>query len=147
MGSSLGASEDPPCRGGPMHVKLIVLSPVDMGGRRIESWRSSVVEKKPAEKTFSGCYEKLYLFNLDSGDNRVRVWRKTSQFCFRCTKAPAPTTCVIVWGAIAYETQSPLVSINDTMSTKRTANKLGRNRATVERDVAGYHSGLVRFNA
>ncbi|GFX39137.1 transposable element Tcb2 transposase [Trichonephila clavipes] len=60
-------------------------------------------------------------FNLSSDDNRVRVWRP---YCERLNPAFAlqrhttPTAGVMVWGAIAYNTLSPLVLIHSIMTAQ-----------------------------
>ncbi|GFW48550.1 transposable element Tcb2 transposase [Trichonephila clavipes] len=61
-------------------------------------------------------------FNLSSDDNRVRVWRPRGERLnpvFASQRHTAPTAGVMVWGAIAYNTLSPLVLIRDTMTAQR----------------------------
>ncbi|GFX24296.1 uncharacterized protein TNCV_420971 [Trichonephila clavipes] len=60
-------------------------------------------------------------FNLCSGDNRVRVWRPRGERlnpAFALQRHTAPTAGVKVWGAIAYNTRSPLVLIRGTMTAQ-----------------------------
>ncbi|GFY20036.1 transposable element Tcb2 transposase [Trichonephila clavipes] len=57
--------------------------------------------------------------NLSSGNNLVRVWRPRGEHvnpAFDLQQHTAPTAGVMVWGAIAYSTQSPLVLIRGTMT-------------------------------
>ncbi|GFW39793.1 transposable element Tcb2 transposase [Trichonephila clavipes] len=61
-------------------------------------------------------------FNLGSEDNRVRVWRPRGERlnpAFALEQHTAPTAGVMVWGAIAYNTRSPLVLICGTMTAQR----------------------------
>ncbi|GFX04606.1 transposable element Tcb1 transposase [Trichonephila clavipes] len=63
-------------------------------------------------------------FNLSSDDNRVRVWRPRREHlnsAFALQRHTAPTAGVMVWGAIAYNTRSPLdlVLISGTMTAQR----------------------------
>ncbi|GFT71222.1 transposable element Tcb2 transposase [Trichonephila clavipes] len=61
-------------------------------------------------------------FNLRSDDNRVHVWRPRGErliHVFALQRHTAPTAGVIVWGAIAYNTQSSLVLIRGTMTAQR----------------------------
>ncbi|GFV91927.1 uncharacterized protein TNCV_2975981 [Trichonephila clavipes] len=61
-------------------------------------------------------------FKLSSHDHRVRVWRPRRQRLnpsFALQPYTSPVAGVMVWGAIAYNTRSPLVLIRDTMSTQR----------------------------
>ncbi|GFW60331.1 transposable element Tcb2 transposase [Trichonephila clavipes] len=61
-------------------------------------------------------------FNLSSDDNRVRVWRPRDERlnpAFALQRHTAPTAAVMVWGAIAYNTRSPLVLIRGTMTAQR----------------------------
>ncbi|GFV50640.1 transposable element Tcb2 transposase [Trichonephila clavipes] len=58
-------------------------------------------------------------FNLSSDDNRVRVWRPRGERlnpAFVLQRHSATTAGVRVWGAIAYNTRSPLVLIRGTTS-------------------------------
>ncbi|GFW66012.1 transposable element Tcb1 transposase [Trichonephila clavipes] len=60
-------------------------------------------------------------FNLSSDDNRVRVWRprgKRLNPAFSLQLHTSPTVGVMVWGAIAYNTRSPLVLIRGTITTQ-----------------------------
>ncbi|GFS76135.1 transposable element Tcb2 transposase [Trichonephila clavipes] len=57
-------------------------------------------------------------FNLSSDDNRVCAWkphRERFNPTFALQRHTAPTAGVMVWGAIAYNTRSPLVLICGTM--------------------------------
>ncbi|GFX73927.1 transposable element Tcb2 transposase [Trichonephila clavipes] len=57
-------------------------------------------------------------FDLSSDDNRVRVWRPRGERFnpgFALQRHTAPTVGVMVWGAIANNTRSPLVLIRGTM--------------------------------
>ncbi|GFW80202.1 transposable element Tcb2 transposase [Trichonephila clavipes] len=61
-------------------------------------------------------------FNLSSDDNRVRVWRPSGERlnpAFVIQRHSAPTAGVMVWGAIAYNTRSPLGLIRGTMTAQR----------------------------
>ncbi|GFU99078.1 uncharacterized protein TNCV_1227921 [Trichonephila clavipes] len=61
-------------------------------------------------------------FNLSSDDNRVRVWRPLGEHlnpAFALQLHTVPTAGVMVWGAIAYNTRSPLVLICGTMTAQR----------------------------
>ncbi|GFU24177.1 transposable element Tcb2 transposase [Trichonephila clavipes] len=58
-------------------------------------------------------------FNLSSDANRVRVWRPRGERlnpAFALQRHTAPAAGVMVWGAIAYNTRSPLVFIRGTMT-------------------------------
>ncbi|GFT04040.1 transposable element Tcb2 transposase [Trichonephila clavipes] len=60
-------------------------------------------------------------FNLSSDDNRVRVWRPRGERlnpAFALQRHTAPTAGVMAWGAIAYNTWSPLVLIRGTMTAQ-----------------------------
>ncbi|GFY19292.1 transposable element Tcb2 transposase [Trichonephila clavipes] len=61
-------------------------------------------------------------FNLSSDDNHVRVWRPRAEClnpAFALQRHTAPTADVIVWGAIAPNTWSPLLLIRSTMKSQR----------------------------
>ncbi|GFY14637.1 transposable element Tcb1 transposase [Trichonephila clavipes] len=61
-------------------------------------------------------------FNLSSDDNCVRVWRPRGEHfnpAFALQRHTAPTAGVMVWGAIAYNTWSPLALIGGTMTAQR----------------------------
>ncbi|GFU16085.1 transposable element Tcb2 transposase [Trichonephila clavipes] len=61
-------------------------------------------------------------FNLSSDDNRVRVWRPRGErlnHAFALQRHTAITAGVMVWGAIAYNTRSPLVLIRGTMTAQQ----------------------------
>ncbi|GFV46330.1 uncharacterized protein TNCV_3232191 [Trichonephila clavipes] len=61
-------------------------------------------------------------FNLSSHDNRVRVWRPCGEHlnpAFALQRHIAPTAGVMVLGAIAFSTWSPLVLIRGTMTAQR----------------------------
>ncbi|GFT74092.1 transposable element Tcb2 transposase [Trichonephila clavipes] len=58
-------------------------------------------------------------FNLSSDDIRVHVWRPHGERlnpAFALQRHTTPTAGVMLWGAIAYNTRSPLVFIRDTMT-------------------------------
>ncbi|GFT97950.1 transposable element Tcb1 transposase [Trichonephila clavipes] len=60
-------------------------------------------------------------FNLSSEDNRIRKWRHRGERlnpAFALQRHTAPTAGVMVWGAIEYNTQSPLVLIRGTMTAQ-----------------------------
>ncbi|GFX97071.1 transposable element Tcb1 transposase [Trichonephila clavipes] len=60
-------------------------------------------------------------FNLSSDDNRVRVWRPGGERLnptFALQRHTAPTPSVMVWGAIAYNTRSPLGLIRGSMTAQ-----------------------------
>ncbi|GFT95829.1 transposable element Tcb2 transposase [Trichonephila clavipes] len=60
-------------------------------------------------------------FNLSSDDNRVRVWRPRDERlnpAFALQRRTTPTAGVMVWGAIAYNTWSPLVLIRGAMTAQ-----------------------------
>ncbi|GFS94211.1 transposable element Tcb2 transposase [Trichonephila clavipes] len=59
-----------------------------------------------------------FSFNLDRYDNSVRVWRTRGERlnpAFAVQRLTAPITGVMVWGAITYDTRSPLILIHGTM--------------------------------
>ncbi|GFX02826.1 transposable element Tcb2 transposase [Trichonephila clavipes] len=61
-------------------------------------------------------------FNLSSDNNRVRVWRPRGERlnpAFALQRHTAPKAGVMVWDAIEYTTQSPLVLIRGTMTAQR----------------------------
>ncbi|GFV98971.1 transposable element Tcb2 transposase [Trichonephila clavipes] len=61
-------------------------------------------------------------FNLSSDDNLVCVWRPHGERfnpTFSLQRHTAPKAGVMVWGAIAYNTRSPLVLIRGTMTAQR----------------------------
>ncbi|GFY08318.1 transposable element Tcb2 transposase [Trichonephila clavipes] len=61
-------------------------------------------------------------FSLSSDDNRVPVWRPCGERlnpAFALQRHTTPTAGVIVWGVIAYNTWSPLVSFRGTMTPQR----------------------------
>ncbi|GFV34750.1 uncharacterized protein TNCV_1450541 [Trichonephila clavipes] len=67
-----------------------------------------------------GCLNDKSRFNLSSDDNCVCVWRpycKILNPAFALQRHTAPTAGVMVWGAIAYNTRSPLVLIRCTMTS------------------------------
>ncbi|GFU52381.1 transposable element Tcb1 transposase [Trichonephila clavipes] len=60
-------------------------------------------------------------FNLSSDDNRIRVSRPRGErfnSVFALQRHTAPIAGVMVWGAIAYNTRSPLVLICCTMTAQ-----------------------------
>ncbi|GFX86438.1 transposable element Tcb2 transposase [Trichonephila clavipes] len=60
-------------------------------------------------------------FNLSSDDNRVRVWVPCGERlnpAFALQRHTATTAGVMVWGAIAYNSRSPLVLIRGTMTAR-----------------------------
>ncbi|GFU06270.1 transposable element Tcb1 transposase [Trichonephila clavipes] len=83
---------------------------------------SSVVEHLTANRVSSSSGNNESRFNLSSDDNRVRVWRPRGErlnLAFALQRLTAPTAGVMVWGAIAYNTRSPLVLIRGTMTAQR----------------------------
>ncbi|GFV28661.1 transposable element Tcb2 transposase [Trichonephila clavipes] len=58
-------------------------------------------------------------FNLSSDDNSVHVWRPRGERLNLVFALQRPTAGVIVRGAIAHNTRSPLVLIRDTMTAQR----------------------------
>ncbi|GFX98755.1 transposable element Tcb2 transposase [Trichonephila clavipes] len=59
--------------------------------------------------------------NLSSDDKRVHVWRPRSDRlnpAFALQRPTSPTAGVMAWGAIAYNTRSPLVLIRGTMTAQ-----------------------------
>ncbi|GFV72107.1 transposable element Tcb1 transposase [Trichonephila clavipes] len=61
-------------------------------------------------------------FNLGSDDNRVCVWRPQVERLnpvFALQRHTTPTAGVMVWGAISYNTRSPLVLILGSMTAQR----------------------------
>ncbi|GFW00620.1 transposable element Tcb1 transposase [Trichonephila clavipes] len=61
-------------------------------------------------------------FNLSSDNNRVHVWRPRGERlipAFVLQRHTAPTAGVMVWGAIANNTRSPLVLIHGTTTAQR----------------------------
>ncbi|GFV63658.1 transposable element Tcb2 transposase [Trichonephila clavipes] len=70
----------------------------------------------------SDVFSDEFRFNLSSGDNRVRVWRPCGERlnpAFALQRHTAPTAGVMLWGAIAYNTRSPLILIRGTMTAQR----------------------------
>ncbi|GFX81188.1 transposable element Tcb1 transposase [Trichonephila clavipes] len=66
-------------------------------------------------------------FNLSSDDNRFRVWRPRGERLnplFALQRHTARRAGVMVWGAIAYTTRSPLVLIRGTMAFQRYAHDI-----------------------
>ncbi|GFW19332.1 transposable element Tcb2 transposase [Trichonephila clavipes] len=60
-------------------------------------------------------------FNLSSDGNRIHVWRprgKRLTPAFVLQRPTAPTTSVMVWSAIEYNTRSPLAFIRGTMTAQ-----------------------------
>ncbi|GFX16473.1 transposable element Tcb1 transposase [Trichonephila clavipes] len=60
--------------------------------------------------------------NLSSDDNRVHLWRPLGErlnSSFALQRHTAPTAGVMVWGAIVYNTGSPLVLICGTMTAQQ----------------------------
>ncbi|GFS90402.1 transposable element Tcb2 transposase [Trichonephila clavipes] len=60
--------------------------------------------------------------SISAVDNPVRVWRCLGERlnpAFALQRHTAPSAGVMVWGAIAYNTRSPLVLIRGTMTTQR----------------------------
>ncbi|GFX41852.1 transposable element Tcb2 transposase [Trichonephila clavipes] len=60
-------------------------------------------------------------FNLSSDNNRVRVWRPRGECLntvFALQRHTTLTAGVMVWGAIAYNTRSPLVLIRGSMTAQ-----------------------------
>ncbi|GFU66739.1 transposable element Tcb2 transposase [Trichonephila clavipes] len=61
-------------------------------------------------------------FNLSSDDNRVRVWFPRGKLlnpAFDLQRYTTPTADVMVWGVIDYNTRSPLVLINGSMTAQQ----------------------------
>ncbi|GFV15491.1 transposable element Tcb2 transposase [Trichonephila clavipes] len=61
------------------------------------------------------------IFNLSSDHNRVHVWKPRGEClnpAFALQQHTAPTAGVMVWGAIAFNTRSPLVLIRGTTITQ-----------------------------
>ncbi|GFV40177.1 transposable element Tcb2 transposase [Trichonephila clavipes] len=61
-------------------------------------------------------------FSVISDNNRVRVWRPRGERlnpAFGLHRHTAPTAGVMVWGAIAYNTRSPVVLIRGTMTAQQ----------------------------
>ncbi|GFX18218.1 transposable element Tcb1 transposase [Trichonephila clavipes] len=76
--------------------------------------------------TAAECYYVVFSdesrFNLSSDDNRVRVWRPGGELlnpAVALQRHTSPTARLMVWGAIAYNTRSPLVLIRGTMTVQR----------------------------
>ncbi|GFV81658.1 transposable element Tcb1 transposase [Trichonephila clavipes] len=66
-------------------------------------------------------------FNLSSDDNRVCVWRPRGERlnpAFALQRHTAPTTCVMVWSVIVYNTRPSLVLIHGTMTAQRYVNDI-----------------------
>ncbi|GFX81471.1 uncharacterized protein TNCV_143211 [Trichonephila clavipes] len=60
--------------------------------------------------------------SASSDDNRVRVWRSLGEClnpAFALQRHTTPTAGVMVWGASAYSTRSPLVLIRGTTTAQR----------------------------
>ncbi|GFX47565.1 transposable element Tcb2 transposase [Trichonephila clavipes] len=61
-------------------------------------------------------------FNFSSDDKHVRVWRPRGECLnpvFVLQRHATPTAGVMVWGAIAYNTRTPLVLIRGSITAKR----------------------------
>ncbi|GFT72637.1 transposable element Tcb2 transposase [Trichonephila clavipes] len=61
-------------------------------------------------------------FDLSSDDNRIRVWRPRGERlnpAFALQRHTTPTADGMIWGAITYNTRSPLVTIRGTMAAQR----------------------------
>lgn len=61
-------------------------------------------------------------YSMASDDGRVRVWRLPGQRlnpAFFVERHTSPTAGVMVWGAIAYDSRSPLVVIRGTITAQR----------------------------
>ncbi|GFW81910.1 transposable element Tcb2 transposase [Trichonephila clavipes] len=61
-------------------------------------------------------------FNRSSDDNRARVWRPRGERfnpAIALQRHTTPTACVMVRGAIVYNTRLPLLLIRSTMTTQR----------------------------
>ncbi|GFT97039.1 transposable element Tcb2 transposase [Trichonephila clavipes] len=89
-------------------------------------------------------------FNLCSDDNRVRVWRPRGErlnATFVLQQHTAPTTGVMVWDAIAYNTRSPLVLIRGTMTAQRYVHDILQRHvlpgAIFQQDNARLHTARV----
>ncbi|GFV11361.1 transposable element Tcb2 transposase [Trichonephila clavipes] len=66
-------------------------------------------------------------FNLNSHDNRARVWRPRGEClnpAIALQRHTTPTAGVRVWGVIAYNTRSPLVLIRVTMTPMTSCNHM-----------------------
>ncbi|GFX79868.1 transposable element Tcb2 transposase [Trichonephila clavipes] len=64
----------------------------------------------------------LSRFNLSIHDNLVRLWRPRGESLnpvFALQRHTASTVGVMVWGAVAYNTRSPLLLIHGTITTQR----------------------------
>ncbi|GFT63219.1 transposable element Tcb2 transposase [Trichonephila clavipes] len=64
----------------------------------------------------------LRRLRLESDNNRVRVWRPRGERlnpAFAYQRQTSPTSGVIVWGVIAYNTRLPLVLIRGTVTDQR----------------------------
>ncbi|GFU05957.1 transposable element Tcb2 transposase [Trichonephila clavipes] len=63
-----------------------------------------------------------FRFNLSSDDIRVHVWRPRGERldpAFALQQHTTSTAGVMIWGAIAYNTRSPIVLIRGTMTVQR----------------------------
>ncbi|GFY32368.1 transposable element Tcb2 transposase [Trichonephila clavipes] len=66
-------------------------------------------------------FSEEYRFNLSSDDNQVRAWRALGKHLNPASaiqRHTAPTSAVIVWGAITYDAQSLLILIHDTITAQ-----------------------------
>ncbi|GFT11972.1 transposable element Tcb2 transposase [Trichonephila clavipes] len=78
-------------------------------------------------------------FNFSSDDNHVGVWRPRGERltpAFALQRHTAPTAGVMVWGAIACNTQSPLALIHGTMTAHVATHGTAPRRAIFQQDNA-----------
>ncbi|GFY09375.1 transposable element Tcb2 transposase [Trichonephila clavipes] len=81
-------------------------------------------------------------FNLSSNDNHLRVWRPCGERlnpAFALQRHTAPTAGVMLRGAIAYNTWSPLVLICGTMTAQRYVRDILQPRVATHATVPRSH--------
>ena len=82
-------------------------------------------------------------FSLSADDHRVRVWRRQgqrSQSAFVLHRHTAITPGVMVWGAISYDSRSPLVILRTTLTAQRYVDEILRPFAL---PFMARHSGAI----
>ncbi|GFX32804.1 transposable element Tcb1 transposase [Trichonephila clavipes] len=89
---------------------------------RVQPTASSAAIQAQEAEWYQVIFSDESIFNLSSDDNRVRVWRPHGERlnpALALQRHTAPTAGVMVWGAIAYNTQSSLVLIPGTVTAQR----------------------------
>ncbi|GFX06327.1 transposable element Tcb2 transposase [Trichonephila clavipes] len=81
-------------------------------------------------------------FNLSSDDNRVREWRPRRERLnptFALQRHTSPTAGVMVSGALAYNTRSPLIWIRGTMTAQRYVHGILQSQGCSTNQIRGNH--------